>query len=60
MTFLTNDRECLLVISNMDRHVCNFRHVNKSQLLDIDESEMKRIEKKERMYVLRKNGKAML
>jgi hypothetical protein len=34
--------------------------VNKSQLLDIDESEMKRIEKKERMYVLRKNGKAML
>jgi hypothetical protein len=31
----------------MDRHVCNFRHVNKSQLLDIDEHEMKRIEKKE-------------
>ena len=30
----------------MDRHVCNFRHVNKSQLLDIDEHEMKRIEEK--------------
>lgn len=35
------------MISNMDRHVCNFRHVNKSQLLDIDENEMKRIEKRE-------------
>jgi hypothetical protein len=34
--------------------------VNKSQLLDIDEHEMKRIEKRERMYVLRNNGKAIL
>ncbi len=59
MTFLTNDRECLLVLSNMDRHVCNFRHVNKSQLLDIDENEMKRIEKREDVC-FKRNGKAIL
>jgi hypothetical protein len=59
LTFLTNDRECLLVLSNMDRHVCNFRHVNKSQLLDIDENEMKRIEKREDVC-FKRNGKAIL
>ncbi len=31
----------------MDKHVCNFRHANKSQLLDIDENEMKRMGKRE-------------